>query len=93
MEALREDSYLDWSENAEAWMQLRSCLHSHKMTPAFESAISELLNGLVHSVLVCLDGGSALADTTSVSLRDSTGTEFKRHLHEYWPLYGGADDT
>ncbi|ANH67151.1 hypothetical protein ABE85_05420 [Mitsuaria sp. 7] len=74
-----------WSETAEAWARLRSRLCTAEDQAAWATVIDELLGGLLHSALVTLDGGSALAETTLLSIEDSDGHQFKTHLHEYWP--------
>ena len=56
---------------------------------AFITAVSELLSGLTHSTLVTLDGGSALAETTLLTIRDTGGHEFVDFLHESWPEVDG----
>jgi hypothetical protein len=51
--------------------------------------VSELLSRLTHSALVTLDGGSALAETTLLTISDKDGHEFKNFLHEFWPEVDG----
>lgn len=80
-----------WIENANAWLQLADGLKQTGTTDAFLEVASELMSGLLHSVLVTLDGGTSLAETALISLRDENGHEFKRFLHEYWPEYAGID--
>ncbi|RVT84905.1 hypothetical protein [Inhella crocodyli] len=76
-----------WIENANAWSKLSECLKQAGATENFVEVVSELMSGLLHSVLVSLDGGTSLAETTLISLRDEEGHEFKRFLHEFWPEY------
>lgn len=78
-----------WSEHPEAWAELSDLLNTPEAKAAFSAAVSELLSGLAHSALVTLDGGSALAETTSLTIRDKDGHEFIDHLHEYWPEFDG----
>jgi hypothetical protein len=82
-----------WIDNHEAWSKLSASLPDAESRDAFVAVVSELLSGLVHSMLVTLDGGSVLAETTLVSIQDDNGYEFKRFLHEFWPdcdTSGGA---
>lgn len=77
-----------WVENAEAWSKLSACVQAPEAKEAFIAVVSELLSGVLHSALVSLDGGSALADTTTLSVQDADGYQFERFLHEFWPEYG-----
>ncbi len=72
-------------------MKVAQQLPDQQSKDAFATVVSELLSGLIHSTLVALDGGTALADTTIVSISDSEGYEFKRFLHEFWPDYSEGD--
>ena len=40
------------------------------------------LRGVLHSFLVTLDGGTALADRGLIRIQDEGGVEFDRYLHE-----------
>ncbi len=82
-------SDVPWSEKPEAWAKLSSLLTTPEAKAAFITAVSELLSGLTHSTLVTLDGGSALAETTSLTIRDADGHEFVDFLHEFWPEVDG----
>ena len=88
-EGVTEPSQL-WFENEQAWKALAANLQTREAKEAFERVVTELLSGLVHSVLVTLDGGTQLAESTLLSITDGEGYEFSRHLHESWPLYSGA---
>lgn len=76
-----------WIENTDAWSKLSESLKQAGAVEAFVEVASELMSGLLHSVLVSLDGGTSLAETTLISLRDEKGHEFRRFLHEFWPEY------
>lgn len=86
-EAISNPQSAVWIENAEAWSKLSACAQDPEAKEAFVAVVSELLSGLVHSALVSLDGGSALAETTTLSVQDADGYTFKRFLHEFWPEY------
>lgn len=91
LEALTDPENSIWIENKEAWKNLAERLSDQHSKDDFAAVISELLAGFVHSTLVSFDGGTALADTTIVSIHDSEGYEFKRFLHEFWPDF--SNDT
>lgn len=86
-EAISNPQSAVWIENAEAWSKLSTCVQDSEAKEAFVAVVSELLSGLVHSTLVSLDGGTALAETTTLSIQDAEGYTFKRFLHEFWPEY------
>jgi hypothetical protein len=90
-EAISNPQAERWIENEQAWSKLSSLLRDSDSHDAFVAVVSELLSGLMHSVLVTLDGGSALAESTLLTVQDEKGHEFKKFLHEFWPHY--ANDT
>jgi hypothetical protein len=83
---------LEWSEVPNEWAKLSSILSTREDQQAFRAVIRELLSGQVHSLLVALDGGSSLAETTLISIQDEGGHVFKTFLHEFWPEVGGLTD-
>ena len=86
-EGISEPRAAQWIESTEAWSKLSECVAKAGANEAFVDVVSELLSGLIHSVLVSLDGGTSLAETTLITLQDEEGYEFKRFLHEFWPEY------
>lgn len=89
-EAIATPEDVVWAEDAEAWSKLSECIQTPEAKEAFIAVVSELLSGVLHSALVSLDGGSELAETTTLSVQDADGHEFKRFLHEFWPEYSHA---
>ena len=75
-------SELTWTDRPEAFRTIAPHLSTPECRAAVQSALLELLSGFSHSVLVTLDGGTALADQTSLSLTDSTGQPLESGLHE-----------
>ena len=75
---------LAWTRDDAAWLKLREALSAAGCTEQFGVVIDELLAGLVHSFLVTLDGGSALAETTELTVLDAKKRAFRKFLHEYW---------
>jgi hypothetical protein len=92
-EAMSDPTKVAWSQDSAAWSKLASCVHAANAEEELQSVLSELLSGLIHSVLVSLDGGTVLAETTSLTVRDESGHEFKRFLHEFWPEYSRRDEA
>ena len=86
-EAIKAPREAFWVENNAAWSKLSEYLQCSEAKEAFVAVVSELISGVLHSTLVSLDGGSALAETTSLSIKDADGHVFKRCLHEFWPEY------
>jgi hypothetical protein len=80
-----------WSERTAAWEVLARQLKTTESQEAFKQVVAELLAGVVHSSLVILDGGSALAETTTLAIQDDSGHEFKTFLHEFWPGFVAAE--
>jgi hypothetical protein len=81
-----------WAENDSAWRKLAQSLSSEDRA-AFLSVVDDLLSGIIHSTLVTLDGGSALSETTLLTIQDNQGYEFKRFLHEFWPEFKDAPEA
>ena len=48
---------------------------------------SEVILGVIHSMLVILDGGTSLSDHYSLTLTDGDGNELPKHLHEVFMDY------
>ena len=61
---------------------LATALSTPELRSALHDALSEILEGQTHSILVALDGGSALAEQTTLTLTDSSGHELGPGLHE-----------
>lgn len=78
-----------WSDHPQAWATLARLLKTPEDRAAFTAAVTDLLSGFAHSTLVTLDGGTALAETTLLTIRDKNGHEFKDYLHEFWPEFDG----
>ena len=76
-----------WSDHPDRWMRLRKVVCEAGLTDDFKIAVGEVLSGAIHSILVTLDGGSQLAETTLLRVVDDDGHEFAKYLHEYWPFF------
>jgi hypothetical protein len=73
---------IKWTDKPEAFRAIAPHLSTPECRAAVHTALLELLTGLSHSFLVTLDGGTALAQQTSLSLTDSAGQELESGLHE-----------
>ena len=83
VKSVSEEKYdLIWTNNPEAFKRIRPILADGNLSNAFETVIREGMQGLLHSILVTFDGGSKLAEKTSLTITDSDGNEFDKHLHE-----------
>lgn len=67
----------------EAAERLRTRLSDPEDLQAFDALLRWALNGLTHSALVTLDGGSA--DCPTMDVQDSAGRSLGDALHEEWP--------
>lgn len=52
-----------------------------------EKLLAGFSHGILHSLLVALDGGSQLVDHAPLSLIDRDGNELCKYLHELLPDY------
>jgi hypothetical protein len=75
-------SDLAWTEAPESFRRLQDSLKEPRNVADLRAAVADLLRGQIHSVLVSIDGGTALAEDFSLSLQDQHGTELGPGLHE-----------
>ena len=74
---------LTWAgEAGPAVKRLRQCLSSPELVNAYEVSLRKTLAGLLHSVMVSLDGGTQLADKVRVRLTTADGQEIGPGLNE-----------
>ena len=92
-QAIGEPVGTPWTEVEAAWSTLSERLGTPVDRQAFRAVVDELLSGLCHSLLVALDGGAELADSTSLTIQDQHGHVFKRFLHEYWPSFSASSEA
>lgn len=69
----------------EAVQRLRQSLSDAEDQAALLSLMRWAMNGLTHSALVSLDGGST--DCPTMDVRDSDGLSLGVALHEEWPEF------
>lgn len=85
IESLDENADLIWSDYEEAYKKLQHVLKNDEEKEAFESVLNELLKGVIHSTLVMIDGGDALADKYTVDLveeKNNKSLKINGALHE-----------
>lgn len=75
VEHLSPNADLMWSEIEEAYKLLQSKIVSNKEKDAYEKILNEIIEGVIHSILVMIDGGDALADDYLVDLIDEETRE------------------
>lgn len=76
-------------EVQEAAARLRTRLSDQDDLEALRALLRWAMNGLTHSALVTLDGGSAECPTMDVL--DSDGRSLGEALHEEWPDFAELD--
>jgi hypothetical protein len=79
----KEDADLTWAgEAGPAISRLRAVLGTRDLVEAFEISIRKVLAGLLHSVMVSLDGGTQLANNVRLHLKTEDGQEMGPGLNE-----------
>ena len=73
---------LIWTNHPEAFRSLAGVLSTAELRAALKTALLEILSGQIHSILVTLDGGTALAEQTLLTVTDEDGHELPPGLHE-----------
>ncbi|WBW98365.1 histidine kinase [Oceanirhabdus sp. W0125-5] len=85
LEGLNPDTDLIWSEFEEQYKLLQSKIITDTEKAAYEKILNEVIQGVLHSVLVMIDGGDELADSYTLDLIDRETTESLKEsiaLHE-----------
>ncbi|GFN32159.1 histidine kinase [Paenibacillus xylaniclasticus] len=81
---------LIWTENESEMRLLQEKLSSTQDQEAFRKVQDEVIRGVIHSILVMLDGGDALADKIKLNLVDENSKESLNEdiaLHEEFVSY------
>ena len=73
---------LVWTKNPDAFRRLGDVLRTSGVLDDCRTVARELLRGLIHSVLVTFDGGTALAEHVRLDIVDNNGRIFDKYLHE-----------
>ena len=76
---------LSWSENEDEYKILQTRITSQEEINAFHNIQNDIIQGVIHSILVMIDGGNELADHFLVDLVDRDTKESLQEdiaLHE-----------
>jgi hypothetical protein len=73
---------LTWATNKKAFQVLQQALVTDEQHWAYRVALQDVMVGLLHSLMVTLDGGSRLADQYTLTLTTSRGTTLGPGLNE-----------
>jgi hypothetical protein len=71
-----------WAEQPAAFQIVAQAIDTPLRQQALRAALSEILRGQIHSLLVTFDGGTALAETTTLPILDNRSRSFPTNLHE-----------
>lgn len=82
-----ENTDLIWSECPESYQKLQKTIKENEFQEDIEKILKETFKGVIHSVLVTFDGGTALAEKTQLKIKSSNGEIFDRFLHELFSEY------
>lgn len=70
VDSLNPNTDLIWSDNEDEYKLLQSKLKTQEELVAFGKIQDELIKGVIHSILVMIDGGDDLADNYLLDLVD-----------------------
>lgn len=68
LENLEENADLTWTGCENEYQKIQLLLKSEEDKKAYEKVLNEVIQGVLHSVLVMIDGGDDLADQYTVDL-------------------------
>lgn len=79
LEGLAPNADLVWSDIEEQYKILQDKIVTNDEKVAYEKILNEAIRGVIHSILVMIDGGDKLADNYTVDLIEE---ETKKSLKE-----------
>ncbi|MPM43185.1 hypothetical protein SDC9_89858 [bioreactor metagenome] len=85
IEGLNINTDLIWSDVEEEYKILKDKIVSDDEKIAYEKILNEVIRGVIHSILVMIDGGDKLADNYTIDLiEQNTRISLKKNdvLHE-----------
>jgi len=82
-DALKAPSAPAWVEDKKGLAIVANALAAPEAREAMNALISQVIGGVLHSVLVTLDGDANVAGTENLSVSAADGTHFRKFLHEY----------
>ena len=90
VESLNNNADLIWSENEQEYIHLKNLLVEDDDKQAYKKVLDETVKGVIHSILVMLDGGDELTDSFSIDLINAETKMSIKHgasLHEEFFSY------
>lgn len=75
VDSMNPNTDLCWSDNEDQYKLLQTKLKSQEELIAFGEVQNELIKGVIHSILVMIDGGDELADSYLIDLVDRETNE------------------
>ena len=90
VDGLNSNTDLIWSDYEDEYKILQTKLTSQEELNAFHKVQSEVIQGVIHSILVMIDGGDELADNYLIDLVDRETNESLQKevaLHEEFVGY------
>jgi hypothetical protein len=83
VEALTDpDADLSWCDHPEEFRTIQTKLQFAPDQHALSACMSEILRGVIHSVLVTLDGGTKMAESHAIKVVTEDGVPLSGSLHE-----------
>ena len=90
IDGLKFDADLIWSDFEDEYIYLQKILTSEKDIQAYRKILDEIIRGVIHSILVMIDGGDELTDEFNVDLIDyktKKSLKYNNNLHELFFEY------
>lgn len=85
IESLDENADLIWTDFEKEYKELAALLKENEHKKMYEEVLNEIIKGVMHSILVMVDGGDDLADKFEIDLIvEKSKKSFKKNgaLHE-----------
>lgn len=82
IEGLNPSEDLIWSEFEKAYKLLQRKIVNDNKKNAYEKILSEIIKGVIHSILVMIDGGDALASNYLIDEETKESLKENIALHE-----------
>lgn len=85
LKGLEKDTDFIWSECEKEYRTLQHLLKNEEDKESYEKILNEVIEGVLHSLLVMVDGGDDLADHYTVDLiveKNNKSLKYDGALHE-----------
>ena len=79
VDGLKKNDSLIWSEKKDAYDILSNIINNEVTYNAYQDVLNEIIEGVLHSILVMLDGGDELTDKFNI---DIINADTKKSLKE-----------